>query len=102
MLAEPAGRTVGGVTTWQFERHLARIARVVDDVVAEHATSYWGRPARRHDDPPVSSTWTIEGEVVVEFRFDAGGHDQLLVHDVSLVAPLRKRLRTRHLVVEHA
>lgn len=75
---------------------------MVEAVVARHATALWGRPARRHDEPGVGATWTIDGEVVVEFRYVPDGRDRLLVHDFSLAEALRQPLRTRHVDVEHA
>jgi hypothetical protein len=94
-------------TLWRLERALARV-RVVDDVVAEHATSYCGRPARRRDIPPLTSAvelpgarWSIDGELVVEFLASEVGPGRLVVHDVALLAPLKKLLRSRHVSVEH-
>ena len=85
--------------------------RKVDDVVAEHATAYWGRPYRRREVRPFESavelpglTWSIEGEsvVVLVSIADDGGPARLIVRDVGLLAPLRKVLRSRHVRIEHA
>ena len=78
----------------------------MEDVVADHATSYVGRPVRRHDvappHPMPGVTWAIDGEVVVEFVYRGSGRDELLVHDVALLEVLRKRLRTGHVEVSYA
>ena len=81
----------------------------VDDVVAEYATAYWGRPYRRREIQPFGSAidlpgavWCIEGETVVELHSQTtDGVARLLVHDVGLLAPLRRILRTRHVRIEH-
>jgi hypothetical protein len=93
---------------WQHRRAVARVA-VVDDLVAEYATTFWGRPFRRRDVRPLESavelagvTWSIDGEVVVELLTAAHGPSRLLVHQVALLRPIRKRLRSRHVVIEHA
>ena len=90
-----------------FQRAVGRVA-AIDGVVADYATSICGR---RRDDlsrghPPTdgdlgSVTWSIDGDVVVEFTAAAGGRRRVAVHDVGLLRPLRQRLRNRHLVVEH-
>ena len=90
---------------WRFERALARVEAAVDEIVADHATSYVGRPVQRHailpPRPLPGMTWSIDKELVVEFVYRDGAQDELLVHDVALLAPLRKRLRSRHLRVAH-
>ena len=92
---------------WRFARAIARV-RVVDDVVAEHATAWCGRPYRRRDVRPLESavdlpgvTWSIDNEVVVELLYADRGAHRLVVHDVALLAPIRKVLRSRHVVIEH-
>ena len=90
---------------WRFRRAVARVEPVVEEVVAEHAVSYVGRPVRRRDIPPPHPlpgiAWSIDGELVVEFVYRASQPDQLLVHDIALLDVLRKRLRTRHVEVAH-
>jgi hypothetical protein len=93
---------------WRFDRTIARV-RVVDDVVAEYATAYCGRPFRRRDIPPLSSaielpgaTWSIEGDVVVELLYAGAGPSRLVVRDIGLLEPLRRALRSRHVTVEHS
>jgi hypothetical protein len=91
--------------TWRFERALARVERVAEAVVAEYATSYCQRPARRVDIRPPRPLpgvqWSIDGELVLEFVHHRDGRDELCVHDVALLTPLRKRLRSRRLRIEH-
>jgi hypothetical protein len=85
--------------------------RQVDDVVAEHATTYCGRPHRRKEVRPFESavelpgvTWSVDGALLVELLTlpGEGGPARLVVHEIGLFAPLRKLLRTRHLRIEHA
>jgi hypothetical protein len=88
---------------WRFQRAVARVESVVEEVVAEHAVSYVGRPVERRDvlSPLPGISWSIDGELVVEFRHHQSEPDQLLVHDVALLDVLRKRFRTRHVEVAH-
>jgi hypothetical protein len=86
---------------------VARV-RKVDDVVADYATAYWGRPYRRREIRPFESAielagviWSIEGETLVELHtLTEDGVGRLLVHDIGLLAPLKRMLRTRHLRIE--
>ena len=91
---------------WAFERAVARVEAPVEEVLADYATSYVGRPVRRRDVRPPRPlpgvVWTIDEEVVVELVHRKGGPDQLLVHDVALVELLKRRLRTRHLEIRYA
>lgn len=95
-------------THWRFDRAVARV-QAVDDIVAEHATVYCGRPYRRRVVRPLESaielpgvTWSVEGETLVEFfPSDDGGPGRLVVHDVALLATLRRALRTRHVRIDH-
>jgi hypothetical protein len=86
---------------WRCQRALARIDRQVDAVVAEHASSYWQRGAARHEDWP-SVRWTIDNEVVLELRVAVSGPAELVVHDFSLIDPLRGAVRTRHVRIRYA
>lgn len=88
-------------SVWRFQRALARVEATVEAVVAEHATSYWHRPVRRQD-TPASVMWRIDGEAVVEFRFSDDGPSALVVYELSLVDLLKRRVRTRHVVVREA
>ena len=78
----------------------------VDAVVTDYAAMV-GRPWRRrkHSLPGRDRgyvTWAIDGEVVVEFLLSRTGPARLLVHEIGLLAPLKKELRTRHVTVEYA
>ena len=90
---------------WLFQQAVRRVAQV-DDVVAEYATAICGRPARRRDvrsaapDGDIGTvTWSIDGEVVVEFTAVAAGRHRVAVYDVGLLRPVRQCLRSRHLIV---
>jgi hypothetical protein len=92
---------------WRFSRAIAR-TRVVDVLVADFATSWCGRPFRRKEVGPLESAiqlpgvrWTIEGDVMVELLYEAGRPSRLVVHEIALLQPLRKALRTRHVTVEY-
>ena len=91
---------------WRFERAVARVEATIDQVVAEHATSYVGRPVQRHTVSPPRPlpgiTWSIDGELAVEFVHRASGPDRVVVHDLSLLDTLKKRLRSRHVEVSYA
>jgi hypothetical protein len=102
---EPMGSDVR--RSWVFQQALRRVDPV-DDVVADYATSICGRPVRRREVAPDADhgdigtvTWTIDGDVVVEFTAVAHGRDRVAVHDIGLLRPLRQRLRSRHLVVAY-
>lgn len=90
---------------WRFERAVARVEATVEKVVAEFATSYVGRPVQRRDvNPPrplPGITWSIDGDLVVEFVHRDSARDQVLVHDIALLHALKKQLRTRHVDVVH-
>ena len=88
---------------WLFERALARVDGTVEELLADYATSYVGRPVQRRVVPPPRPgvAWSIDGEIVVEFVHHEAGADQVLVHDIALLEDLRKRLRTRHIDVAH-
>ena len=93
---------------WRFERAVGRIEPLVEQVLVEHATQYWMRPLRRTElgsDTPHDAdrvVWTIDREAVLEFRFAARGPSNLIVHDFSLLRPLRRAIRTRHVRVRLA
>jgi hypothetical protein len=96
----------GDDRVWRFERAVARVEATIDEVVADHATSYVGRPfERRTVSPPrplPGVTWSIDGALVVEFVHRVDERDQVLVHDVALLDVLRKRLRSGHVEVSYA
>jgi hypothetical protein len=91
---------------WRFRRAVARVEEVVEEVVADFAVSYVGRPVQRREilppRPLPGMAWSIDGDLVVEFVYRDTERDQLFVHDISLLDVLRKRLRTRHVDVTHA
>jgi hypothetical protein len=47
-------------------------------------------------------TWSIGGDVMVEFVPADHDPDRLVAHELSLLRPVRKALRTRHLTIEYA
>jgi hypothetical protein len=90
---------------WRFERAVARVEATVEEIVADFATTYVGRPVQRHDVRPPRPlpgiTWVIDGEVVVEFLHRESDPDQLLVHEIALFDILKRRFRTRHVEVAY-
>jgi hypothetical protein len=76
----------------------------VDLILADYATNVCGLPVRRREShgarPGV--TWSIDGEPMVELVVEDDGPDRLVVHEVSLLGPVRRALRTRHLRIEYA
>jgi hypothetical protein len=92
---------------WKFRRAVARVG-VVDEVMADHATNWCGRPYRRTEVLPACSTaeqprvtWSIDGDIIAEFIPEERGPDQLIVRDVSVLDVLRRRLRSRHVTIEY-
>ena len=94
-----------GDEQWRFDRAIARVEPVIEEVVAEHATAYVGRPVQRvvvrPPRPLPGISWSIDGELVVELVHRPGGPDQVLVHDVALLSTLKKRLRSGHVEVSY-
>lgn len=45
-------------------------------------------------------TWSIDGDVMVELLHSEAGPDRLIVHEVALLRPLKKWLRSRHVTIE--
>ena len=92
----------GGTTDWRFARAVARV-RPVEGILAEYATTVCGLPVRRNETHGVRPgvTWSIDGDVMVELVPTDDGPDRLLVHELSLLGPVRKALRTRHLRIEY-
>ena len=93
------------VGSWRFRRAVARVEATVEEVVADFATSVVGRPVQRRDivppQPLPGIAWSIDGDLVVEFVHRNHGPDHLLVHDVAVLDVLNKRVRTRHVEVQH-
>jgi hypothetical protein len=92
---------------WRFRRAVQRVA-VVDDVLADYATNWCRRPLRRREVLPLTSavelpgvTWSIDGDVMVEFFPDDRGPGRLIVREIALTRLLRKRLRSRHVTIEY-
>ena len=56
---------------WRYRRAVARVEGVVEEVVADFAVSYVGRPVQRRDilppRPLPGVAWSIDGDLVVEF-----------------------------------
>jgi hypothetical protein len=69
-------------------------------MLADYATTYCLRPVRRVDESEVIR-WSIEDEVMVELVHGAAGREQVLVHEIGLLATLRKQLRSRRVSVEY-
>jgi hypothetical protein len=93
--------------SWRFARATARV-RVVDGVLADYATSFCGRPVRRSEAAPMQSsvqlpgiTWSIDGDLMVEFLYEDTGPSRLVIHEIALLRPLRKQLRSKHVTIEH-
>jgi len=92
---------------WRFSRAVERV-RVVDAILADYATSYCGRPVRRREVKPMESavelpgiTWSIEGDVMVEFLPGDRGPGRLIVHEIAILSLVKKQLRSRHLTIEY-
>jgi hypothetical protein len=102
-MGEPTTGTSGAA--WRLRQVLSRLDEV-DAVVAEYAAAYYGRPYRRQETatPRPAVTWSIDKEVVAELVVDADdpGPARLLVHELGLLQPLRKRIRSGHLTIGHA
>ena len=93
---------------WRFDRSVARLT-AVDGIVAEYATTYCGLPFRRRDvveagtdGHPPGVEWSIDGAVVVEYLHDDAGPGRLVVYEISLLGPLRKHVRSRHVKISYA
>ena len=92
---------------WRFARAVERVA-VVEAILADYATSYCGRPLRRREIAPLESavevasvTWSIEGDVMVEYLHNDDGPGRLIVHEFALLAVIKKQLRSRHVTIEY-
>jgi hypothetical protein len=81
---------------------LSGVEPVVEAVVAEQATVYWNRPARRrvhHRGTEVTVSWCIEGVEVVAVTVGPEGPARIEVHDLNLRHPLRQRLKGARAVI---
>jgi hypothetical protein len=104
---QAARRAEDAAALWRFRRAVSRTAPV-ERVLAAYATDYCRRPLRRREVLPMTSaielpgvTWSIDGDVMAELLVGETGPSRLVVHEVALLAPLRKALRTRHVQIEH-
>jgi hypothetical protein len=93
---------------WRYRRAVARAA-AVEEIVAGYATSICGRPVRRREVRPLTSAvelpgvvWSIDGDVMVELLVVDGARPRVVVHEIALMKPVKRALRTRHLDVELA
>ena len=89
---------------WRFDRCLARVVPVLEELLADYATSYCMRAFQRRPatlDDGAGVRWLIDGAVVVDLVYAGRGPARLVVHDVALVRPLRRRLRSRHVTIEY-
>jgi hypothetical protein len=92
---------------WRFRRAVSRVV-VVDSILADYATSYCGLPVRRRDVLPLQSavevpgvTWSIDGEVMVEFVPGERGPGRLIVREIALLSSVKRQLRSRHVRIEY-
>ena len=92
---------------WRFRRAVERVS-VVDEVLADYATSWCRRPLRRREVLPLTSAvelpgvvWSIDGDVMVEYLVADRGPSRLVVREIALLRILEKRLRSRHVVIEY-
>jgi hypothetical protein len=81
----------------------------IDRIVADYAVSYCLRAVQRavrtgEDDSGKDGavTWTIDDHLMVEFHGDGRGGGNVRVHEIGLLAPLRKELRSKRLHVEYS
>ena len=77
---------------------VTQVEAAVEEELVDFVATYGLRPAKRGSTTD-GSTWSIDGEVLVECRHD-GGSVRVVVHDIGLVQTLRRRLR-RRAAVEH-
>ena len=87
---------------WRYDRCRARVVPAVDELVADYASEWCMRAYQRRDVDVADGAgvrWLIEGDAVVDLEFPVHGPARLLVRDVTLVRPLRHRLRSRHVVI---
>ena len=85
---------------WRFRRAVARVEPSLTPLLVEHATGYWQRPLARLEVGNERVVWTIDREIVLEFRFSLNGPSQLVVHDFSLYEPVRGAIRSRHVGIK--
>jgi hypothetical protein len=90
------------------ERHRGRaeqaaaIEQRIDRIVVDYAAAYCLRAVQREqaiDDLAIA--WTVDDHLMVVFRSDDRGGGDVRVHEIGLLAPLRKGLRSRRLRVTY-
>ncbi len=102
MVGRPQPSPASGATGWRAQRLLERVEPAVEAVVAHQATTYWNRGAKRSAvavDGRTRVSWTIDGDHVVDLEVGPRGPARVTVHDVGLLQPLQRSLRTRRVVV---
>jgi hypothetical protein len=89
---------------WRFDRVLRVVEPIVDELLATYVSSFSLRPVRASahaGEGCLGRRWSVDGDVLIELVFDGRVPAELVVHDVALMRPLRKRLRTRRIRIEH-
>ncbi len=89
--------------SWRAKQLLKDVEPDVEAVVADQATVYWNRPARRSEHrhgESLTVAWTIDGVEVAAVTVGPTGPALVAVHDIGLLRPLRHRLRGVRAVVE--
>ena len=69
-------------------------------MLADYATTYCLRPVRRVD-AAGTVRWLIDDDPMVEVIHGEAGREQVLVHEIGLLAELKKQLRSRRVSVEY-
>lgn len=95
---EPDGHRL----SWRVERLRGAIEPAIEAIVAEQATTYWNRPARRSVSEAgdgIVVQWSIDGTVVVALEVGPRGPARVTVHDIGALQPLRRSLRSRRVVI---
>ena len=82
-------------------RAATSVEAVVDGVLTEYAASYLLAIQQRSNPERTRVTWSSGNDVMVELQRDDTGAIRLLVQEIGLLSPLRKRLRSRRVKVEH-
>ena len=88
--------------SWRIERLRGAVEPAIAAVVADQATTYWNRPARRSVSDAgdgVLVEWSIDGARIVALEVGPTGPAHVTVHDLGALRPLRQRLRSRRVVI---
>ena len=81
-----------------------RRVQPLEALLADYATNVCGLPLRRQenvDDDQPSVTWSIDGEPMAQLLVTPEGPDRLVIHELSLLGPARKAVRTRHIQIDY-